>query len=44
MVEDQSPAAETSKDEWVKPKVALVEAGDAENTPGRGGDAYYSLS
>lgn len=44
MAEDQSPTVKTPKGEWVKPQVALVEAGDAEFAPGRASDSYYNLS
>ena len=44
MSEDRSHAAETPKSEWVKPEVALVEAGSAEATPGVGADGYYNYS
>ena len=44
MPEDHSPAEETPKSEWVKPEIALVEAGSAEGTPGTGNDGYYNYS
>ena len=45
MAEEQIPAPKTPKSEWVKPMVALVEAGEAEaNIGGRGADGYYQYS
>jgi hypothetical protein len=44
MTDDKSAAAETPKSEWVKPEVALVEAGKAEGAPVTGPDGYYNYS
>jgi hypothetical protein len=44
MADEQNPAPQAAKSEWVKPEVALVEAGSAEFAPVNGSDSYYNFS
>jgi hypothetical protein len=44
MAEEHNPAPQAAKSEWVKPEVALVEAGSAEFAPVNGSDSYYNFS
>ena len=44
MAEDNKLADKAPKSEWVKPQVALVEAGKAESAPVVGPDSYYNYS
>jgi hypothetical protein len=44
VADEQKPTEQAPKSEWVKPQIALVEAGSAEAAPVVGPDGYYNYS